>query len=230
MRFALAVLALLGLVQAPQVASADEVVVVELFTSQGCSSCPPADAMLDDLAARSDVIALAMHVDYWDYIGWKDSFGNPAFSQRQHNYARAANAASVYTPQMVFNGQDGVVGSRPMAVMAALEAHLARGQVFDVSVSRFNDVVRIVAQPGPRGNYAIQMVRVMPEATVAIRRGENAGRTITYTNIVTDLQTVTRWDGRSRLSHEAYVQGDDGVVVLVQENGNGPIVGAAQLR
>ena len=84
----------------------DQPVVVELFTSQGCSSCPPADALLHELAARDDVVALAMHVDYWDYIGWKDVFGNPAHSARQRAYAKAGNRRMVYTPQMIVNGEN----------------------------------------------------------------------------------------------------------------------------
>src|SRR6056297_1175836 len=100
-------------------------VVVELFTSQGCSSCPPADAYLHKLAAREDVIALALHVDYWDYIGWKDSFGKAAWSDRQHGYAKAAGRGMVYTPQMIINGTDHVVGNRPKDVEYLIDRHSA---------------------------------------------------------------------------------------------------------
>ena len=90
-------------------------VVVELFTSQGCSSCPPADALMHDLAAREDVIPLALHVDYWDYIGWKDPFGNPAHADRQRAYAAAGNRRTIYTPEMVVGGVTDIVGTQPMA-------------------------------------------------------------------------------------------------------------------
>ncbi len=230
MRAFLAVLSFIGLVQAPQAFAQNGPVVVELYTSQGCSSCPPADAMMHDLADREDVIALALHVDYWDYIGWKDIFGRPENTQRQHAYARAANATTVYTPQMIFNGQDHVVGSRAMPVMDALQKHLARGQPFDVRLSRNGDQVSIRAGAGPQGDYAVQLVRYMPRATVDIRRGENAGRTITYANIVTAWDVIGRWDGRAPLNVVATVTGDDAVVVLVQQTGHGAIVGAARLR
>ena len=230
MRAFLAVLTFLGLVQAPMLHAENGPVVVELYTSQGCSSCPPADTLLHDLAARRDVIALALHVDYWDYIGWKDSFGRPENTQRQHAYARAAGATTVYTPQMIFNGQEHVVGSRTMQVMDALQSQLARGQDFEVQVSRAGNRVAITAAAGPYGDYVIQLVRYMPRATVEIRRGENAGRTITYANIVTAWDVIGRWDGRSPLNIAATISGDDAVVALVQKAGHGPIVGAAQLR
>ena len=230
MRALLTLFTFAGFVQIAQIAAADNAVVVELFTSQGCSSCPPADAMLHDLAQRDDVIALALHVDYWDYIGWKDIFGSPAHTQRQHNYARAKGATTVYTPQMVFNGQDHVVGSRPMAVMDALQAHIARGQSFDVDLDRSGANLSISAAAGPYGDYAVQLVRFRPEATVDIRRGENAGRTITYTNIVTDWRVISQWDGRTPLALNVNAAGADGVAVIVQQGTSGAIVGAAQLR
>jgi hypothetical protein len=101
-------------------------VVVELFTSQGCSSCPPADALLAELAERDDVLPLALHVDYWDYIGWADTFASPAFTERQKLYARAAGHRTIYTPQMVIGGVDQVVGFQPMEVADLIEAHRAK--------------------------------------------------------------------------------------------------------
>lgn len=230
MRAFFAVLSFIGLVQAPQAFAEGGPVVVELYTSQGCSSCPPADEMLHDMATRDDVIALALHVDYWDYIGWKDIFGRPENTERQHGYAQAVQADMVYTPQMIFNGQDHVVGSRAMQVMDRLQAHLDRGQPFDVRLTRSGNRVSITAAAGPSGDYAIQLVRYTPRATVDIQRGENAGRTITYTNIVTDWDVIGRWDGVAPLNIAADVTGNDPVVVLVQRTGFGPIVGAARLR
>lgn len=230
MRYLLAALSVFGLVQATQVLAQDGPVVVELYTSQGCSSCPPADAMLQELAKRDDVIALALHVDYWDYIGWKDSFGNPAFTERQHAYARAANATSVYTPQMIINGVEQVVGSRPMQVMDALQAQKEAGNLFDLKLTRRDTGVLITAEPGEGGDYAVQLVRYTPEETVAIGRGENAGRNISYANIVTSWDVVAEWDGRSPLAFEVYAEGDSPIVVILQRSTDGPIVGAAVLR
>ncbi|KQI72744.1 hypothetical protein AN191_06980 [Loktanella sp. 5RATIMAR09] len=230
MRYFLAALSVFGFLLATEVAAEDGPVVVELYTSQGCSSCPPADEMLRDLAKRDDVIALALHVDYWDYIGWKDVFGNPAFTARQHAYARAANATSVYTPQMIINGVEQVVGSRPMQVMDALQAQKETGHLFDLTLTRREGAVLITSEPGQAGEYAVQLVRYKPEETVNIRRGENAGRNLTYANIVTSWEVVAEWDGRSPLAFEAYAEGDSPIVVILQQSTDGPIVGAAVLR
>ena len=230
MRSLLVLLSFLGLFQASQVAAQGGPVVIELYTSQGCSSCPPADAMLHDLAKRDDVIALALHVDYWDYIGWKDVFANPDYTARQHAYARAANATTVYTPQMVIGGVDHVIGSRPMEVMDAVQAQSRQGNPFDVNLTRRGNNVIINAAPGARGDYVVQLVRYTPEQTVAIGRGENAGRNLSYANIVTSWNVIGRWDGRSALALEADAAGNSPVVVIVQQASNGPIVGAAELR
>ena len=230
MRSLLAILSFFGLFNVSQAVAQNGPVVIELYTSQGCSSCPPADAMLHELAKRDDVIALALHVDYWDYIGWKDVFGRPENTARQHAYARAANAATVYTPQMVIGGVDHVIGSRPMQVMDVVQAHSRQGNPFDVDLTRRGNNVIINAAPGARGDYVVQLVRYTPEATVAISRGENAGRSLNYTNIVTSWDVIGRWDGRSALALEASAAGDSPVVVILQQRTNGPIVGAAQLR
>ena len=230
MRSLLTLLSFVGLFNASQAVAQNGPVVVELFTSQGCSSCPPADAMLHDLANRDGVIALALHVDYWDYIGWKDVFGRPEHSARQHAYARAAKAKTVYTPQMVIGGVDHVIGSRPMQVMDALQAHSRQGNPFDVNLTRRGDSVIINAAPGMGGDYVVQLVRYTPEATVAIARGENAGRNLSYVNIVTSWEMIGRWDGRSALAMQAVAAGENPIVVIVQSATNGPIVGAAELR
>lgn len=205
-------------------------VVVELFTSQGCSSCPPADALLHELSQMPDVIALALHVDYWDYIGWEDSFASPDYTRRQHAYARAAHARSVYTPQMIINGTTHVVGSRTMQVMAALQAHMAQPALAAVEVAREGASLQVRAESTSRGDYLVQIFRYLPEATVTIGRGENAGKTITYTNIVQGWDVVGQWDGNGRFEADVSVAGDEPVVVVVQEAGMGAIIGAAQLN
>lgn len=230
MRYILAVLSCIAMLQTTSAIAQDGPVVIELYTSQGCSSCPPADAMLHDLAKRDDVIALALHVDYWDYIGWKDSFGRPENTARQQGYARAANAATVYTPQMIVGGVDHIVGSRPMQVMDAVQARRRQGNAFDVSIIRNGGSVMISAAPGPRGDYVVQVVRYTPEETVSIGRGENAGRSISYANIVTSWDVVGRWDGQSPLALEATAAGGDPVVAIIQRASHGPIVGSAILR
>ena len=132
-------------------ARAESPVMVELFTSQGCSSCPPADALLAELADRDDVIAMALHVDYWDYIGWKDKFADPAFTKRQKLYAYAAGTRTIYTPQMIVNGREHVVGSKPMKLADLIERHKRTTQTAQVALDRRGDTVsiRVTAKAGP---------------------------------------------------------------------------------
>ncbi len=209
----------------------DDPVVVELYTSQGCSSCPPADAILHELAARDDVIALALHVDYWDYIGWKDEFASPAYTERQRQYARVANARTIYTPQMVIGGRDHVVGAKPMEMTDAIRAHQRNQTGFSVDLRRTGDTLRIEAQGrrAPSAPLVVQLVRYDPEETVEIRRGENAGRTLSYANIVESWQVLGQWDTGSSWVAETRVRGRQPVVVIVQEAGPGLIVAAAEL-
>lgn len=230
MRHLFAAIAFFGFFQTSQAVAQNGPVVIELYTSQGCSSCPPADAMLHDLAKRDDVIALALHVDYWDYIGWADIFASPEYTARQHAYARAANSATVYTPQMVIGGVDHVIGSRPMQVFDTIQAHTAKGNPVAVTLARNGDRVQINAEPGGPGDYVVQLVRYKPEETVSIRRGENAGRQLSYANIVTSWAIIDRWDGVAPLTLVAQAGGDEPVAVIIQQSSSGPIVGAAQLR
>lgn len=204
-------------------------VVVELYTSQGCSSCPPADEMMRTLAGRDDIIALALHVDYWDYIGWKDSFGSPANTRRQKGYARAARERTVYTPQFIIGGTDFVVGARSMELMDAVAGQRSGGVA--LNLSRSGNDLRIAATPVQgRGDMVVQVVRYTPEEQVAITRGENAGRTIAYSNIVTSWDVVGHWNGQTALDMTTPVTGDAPIVVIVQDAEFGPIVAAARLR
>lgn len=213
-------------------AVADGPVVVELYTSQGCSSCPPADEMLHDLAARPDVIALALHVDYWDYIGWADIFADPAFTKRQQDYAHVAGESSIYTPQMVIGGQDHVIGAKPMEVMDHVQAQAARPSGAQISITRTGDRLVITGNSARAfsRDAMVQVVRFTPSQTVDIRRGENAGRQISYANIVTDWRNVGVWNGQGALDMSVTVQGTSPVVVIVQEPGPGAVIAAAILR
>ena len=207
-------------------------VVVELYTSQGCSSCPPADEMLAELSAREDVIALALHVDYWDYIGWVDDFANPEHTRRQQNYARAAGETTIYTPQFVIAGSDIVIGARGMDVADLIAAHRTQKHAVDVELDWSGDVLTIDAEmeaDGAAGAYVVQLVQILPEQVVDIRRGENAGRTISYSNVVQSLEVLQQWDGVAPISIEADVSGADQVAVIVQAGTDGPVVGAAKL-
>jgi hypothetical protein len=212
-------------------ASEDHPVVVELFTSQGCSSCPPADAILAELAQRDDVIALALHVDYWDYIGWKDEFANPAFTERQKSYARAHDKPSVYTPQMIVGGSAALVGVKPMQLAELIQSHGAKSPGARLTVRRAGDVVEIELSDAARPvQMVIELVTYMPRRSVSIARGENAGRTLDYHNIVVNWTRVGEWSGGGVFRAHASVSPDLPSVVLVQEAGPGPIVAAARVR
>lgn len=212
-------------------ATAGETVVVELFTSQGCSSCPPADRILGELSERDDIIALAFHVDYWDYLGWKDKFASPQNTRRQRNYARAKGERTIYTPQMIIGGTDPVVGSKSMKVGQLVQKHAEKKMPVHVRLTRNGNTVRIAsASRSPVGKAIIQLVTFSPKSKVEVKRGENAGKTFVYHNIVRSLDVIGTWDGTG--THEATVQVPAGlsIAVLVQQRGFGPILGAAQLR
>jgi hypothetical protein len=211
-------------------AQSKPVVVVELYTSQGCSSCPPADEYFGELVANPDVIALALHVDYWDYIGWADAFANPAFTDRQKEYARAIGSRTIYTPQMIVNGVDRVEGNNPEAVNSMVKMHLMEHSGVSLSLQRDGDrlVIR-AAGAADNGPVSVNLVRYMPNETVAIERGENAGLTMEYHNIVTEFATLGEWAGTEPLEMEATVTGDMPVAVFLQTQGPGAIISAARL-
>jgi hypothetical protein len=213
--------------------AADRPVVVELFTSQGCPSCPPANGFFQQLAARDDVLALSLHVDYWDYIGWEDTFASPAHTARQRGYAAAAGRKMVYTPQMIVNGTDHVVGSRFRDVTDLIDKHLATQESgIEVGLSREGGQVRLEARSAqPRDMpLMVQFARYMPEATVAIERGENAGKTITYTNIVTELVELAEWDTHAPLVLEVDWPEGAPLAVLLQYPDHGTIEAVGRLR
>ena len=209
--------------------------VVELFTSQGCAQCPPADALLTGLAERGDVIALSYHVDYWDYIGWEDTFGAKGFSDRQRAYAKSWGSSRIYTPQMVVNGSEGVVGSKRDAVRDAL----ASAQLpLAVSLDRQGDMLKVrVPADASLPDASIWLVRYLVRAEVGIDAGENAGKTMVYTQVVTDRQILGAWEAESGAELKlplAGLQGaeagNSGLAILVQDERNGlpgPILGAA---
>ena len=222
----------MGMTQAESV-RANPKAVVELFTSQGCSSCPPADALLTSLAEREDVVALAYHVDYWDYIGWEDTFGDKGFSDRQRGYAKSWGSTRIFTPQMVVNGAEGVVGSRRDEVHDAMtSAQLP----LPVSLVAHGDMLKLdVPADETLEDATIWLVRYLDRADVAIEKGENAGKTMVYTQVVVDRQPVGLWEAASgaeiKLPLEQFAGEDNGgLAILIQAERNGlpgPILGAA---
>ena len=206
-------------------------VVVELYTSQGCSSCPPADAIFSELKGREDVIAIALHVDYWDYIGWKDEFGDPAHAKRQRAYAAKAGRRSIYTPEMVVNGQTDIVGAKAMALSKAIAEHGAETQVTQLQVQRSENTLRIQAAvpANDAGTMDVHVLRLIPSQKSKITRGENRGETYEYTNIAHSWQVAGTWDGQSNLDMSLAVGGEDPIVVFIQEANAGKIIAAARV-
>lgn len=236
MRHLLHTIACLAALSGAPAAAETGPVVVELYTSQGCSSCPPADAMLAELAGRPDVIALALHVDYWDYIGWADEFASPDHTRRQQDYARAAGHTTIYTPQFVVAGTELVIGAKGMKLADSIMAHSAVVLPVAVAVSRDGSALTITAEMRPdsgtpvEGPLVIQLARITARSTVDILRGENAGKTFTYHNIVQSLDVVHQWDGLAPVELQTELADADVIAVIVQQGTNGPVVGAAQLN
>jgi hypothetical protein len=211
--------------------AADDAVVVELYTSQGCSSCPPADALLSELAQMDGVIALALHVDYWDYIGWKDELARPEHTERQKNYARAVGKKMIYTPQFVIGGVERVTGYEPMEVAEIIQRHREAPRPVSLDVRRDGETILIeahaVADPG--GPMVVQIARYAPMHRVEITQGENAGLTMDYHNAVDMWAELGRWDGQGVYMATARVAGDAPVAVIFQREGYGPVVAAARV-
>jgi hypothetical protein len=215
-------------------------VVVELYTSEGCSSCPPADALLFDLREEHDVIALAFHVDYWDYLGWQDRFAKHDFTNRQRAYARSLGSPMVYTPQLVVNGADHVVGSARGQVYAAIaSARTDRAVNLDIGLTMSDHQALTVSIPAAdyHGEATIWFVRYALNEETPVSSGENAGRTLRHANVVEELTAIGMWKGEAMditLPWEA-IEGDRedyegfGCAIIVQPEGLGPILGAREI-
>ncbi len=209
----------------------ESAVVVELYTSQGCSSCPPADEFFAELVKDPQVIPLALHVDYWDYIGWEDMFADARYTERQKAYAREAGSRMIYTPQVIVGGLDRVEGNQPAQVEALIRKHLAVAREVRLTVTRNGEILVISAEAKRPFDapLRVQLVRYKPEETVSIERGENAGRTLTYRNIVTSWQALGEWTGEAPLAIEAKAPGPDAAVVILQSEGPSFIHAAARI-
>lgn len=210
-------------------------VVVELFTHQGCASCKPADAFLAELSRQPNVIALSLHVDYWDYLGWRDTLGSPDCAQRQRDYASRRGDGRVYTPQVIINGRSELVGSDRQGILDAI----AHGPVRDSSTSvpislasrKRELVIEVAAAPSEalRMDATVWVLVVVPRVVIDITRGENAGRTMSYMNVVRKIIPAGLWYGDElalSLPKAAVLSDDSTCAALLQVDGTGPIVGA----
>ena len=209
--------------------------VVELFTSQGCNSCPPADALLGDIARRPGVLALSFHVDYWDYIGWKDTFALHQSSERQRTYARLMHWQYVYTPQLVINGQTEVVGSHAGKIDRKID-ETPPADMLPIQVTAGPDGnVRVTLPPAKMKRPSwVWLVRYTTAEKVDIRRGENGGKMLTYHNVVRAIDRIAVWRGvKARQIDiplaDKNVPEHDQSAVIVQAEGFGKILAAARL-
>jgi hypothetical protein len=214
-------------------------VVVELFTSEGCSSCPPADAFLSELVNRNAVIGLSYHVDYWDYLGWRDTLASPEATRRQRDYALRRKDGRVYTPQIVVNGLKHAVGSRQSEVLAiiAAEQQRAPSDFVGLTLKGRAEELAVDIEAAPVGladrQGTLWVMAVAPKLVVTVTRGENAGRTIDYHNVVRQMIPAAMWHGeaRSLTLPRSDVLPDPSLccAAILQADNGGPIIGAAWL-
>jgi hypothetical protein len=205
-------------------------VVVELYTSEGCSSCPPAEAFMGVLAQRPDVLPLSFHVDYWDNQGWHDRFSSSEATRRQRGYASKLHHDSVYTPQAIIDGQTDLVGSRNSVILSELaKAH--EGVATHIALDTQYLDVSVAAQAGGKRSDVL-LIGYLREATSHIGRGENSGRTLQEFNIVRSIKRLGGWNGSScsfRIPLDSLPRDATHAAVLLQTQGQGAILGATSV-
>jgi hypothetical protein len=233
-------LGLCAIVAVIRPAHADPRAVVELFTSQGCSSCPPADKIIGELAKDPSIIAMSMPIDYWDYLGWKDTLADSRFSARQKAYSRMRGDRDVYTPQAVINGSLHVIGSDRESIENAIHATREEGGVMSIPVTMTQSgkqlTVSVAASSkAPVAQHGeVWICSISKAVPISIGRGENRGQEITYHNVVRNLVKLGDWSGNSgswtvpleTVAHD----GVDAAVAIVQDGSRdkpGPMLGAA---
>ncbi|MBI1197877.1 MAG: DUF1223 domain-containing protein [Phenylobacterium sp.] len=210
-----------------QPAAPQQPVVLELFTSQGCSSCPPADVAVARAADRPDVIALSFNVTYWDHLGWKDTFARPEFTARQVAYARALGDGAPYTPEVVAGGRTAGVGNSPARVADLI----AKGRAAPATtIAAEGGRITVAAGVAPRRGADVWLVRYDPRVLqVPVKAGENNGKTLPQRNVVRRLVRLGAWDGGAASFGTPAAEPGLKSVVLVQTRGGGPILAAAGL-
>ena len=223
MRDCLACVVVVAVTAVSSYAAAEPRAVIELFTSQGCSSCPPADKLLAQFTSDPSLVPISLPIDYWDYLGWKDTLADPRNSARQRAYSRVRGDREVYTPQVVVNGSLHALGSDRDAIEAAIALSRKSGVALSlpVKVAVADGEIRVSVPGGgdKRSPAEVWICGLLKAATVAISRGENRGKTITYHNVARDWLKLGTWDGKDEAWNLPVAQIGDGVdeaVVLVQ--------------
>ena len=214
---------------------AQRLVVIELFTSQGCSSCPPADDFLAELATRPDLLALGLHVDYWDYIGWKDPFAQRAHTERQRSYSRSLHQRYVYTPQMVVNGTYQSVGSDRDTIRKLIEKarkEAAEGPSLAIAGTGLQRRLRLGAARAD-ASATIWLIGFERGRETAVKAGENSGRRLANVNVVREMIPIGAWNGSAvdlPLDLGPVADDCDTAAILVQTDETGPIVAATRIE
>lgn len=227
-------LGVLGMTLLPEVAMADNLVVLELFTSQGCSSCPPADQLLKKISLNDpSLLPLSFHVHYWDYLGWKDPFSSPTNTERQRNYASVLDG-QVYTPELVVNGEKGVVGSDEVSVNNAIAMARETKPEANVTISQTeNGKLDVFIRPvsGTHPTRAdIWEIHFAPYSRTQVANGENDGRMLENINSVRRITKLSVWDGQSAHYTIPRPNDDDGIAVLIQNSNAGRILGVGSYK
>lgn len=223
----------LVMLSTPMMASAQSgPIVVELFTSQGCSSCPPADEFLAEMISRDDVLPLALHVDYWDRLGWKDTFATKGYTERQYAYGRSFKNRSVWTPQFVVQGESYSRGKFRNEVSGFLKKARASQSKVALQTSVQGGTLAISATPQVSNlpEMVVIVAGYTPKSSVAIKRGENAGRTINYHNTVNSWTVVGNWNGKGAASLNVPLSTKPPFAVIVQGKDVGQIFAAANIK
>ena len=210
-------------------------IVAELFTSQGCNSCPPADTLLGELAREPDIIALAFHVQYWDGLGWADRFGMPEASRRQSSYVQRRQLSGSFTPQLMLNAEHSLVGSnrsQVLAVVKVLRTQRAAGVAITTTIVDHQLHISLPLTAGVSSAADVLLLPVLAQANSVIGRGENGGRTLREYNIVRAVKVLGSWQGAATqfdLPLTALPRDADRVAILVQEKNQGTLRGAKLL-
>jgi hypothetical protein len=213
-------------------AAPSQPVLVELFTSQGCSSCPPADELAAELVQDPNTFILSFNVDYWDHLGWRDTLAKPEYSQRQYDYAKSRNDGSVYTPQMVVNGSTHAVGSNRREVSRQIQERRSHSLSADIRLGLTKQKIDVeISAAKFDGEATLWLMAVEPRVIQKIERGENSGRDITYINVVRNLVPAAMWSGDaykgSWMRDAVMTKNTTRLVAVLQKNKVGEVIGLA---
>ena len=205
-------------------------VVIELFTSQGCNSCPPADALLGEYANNPDVIALSFHVDYWDYLGWRDPFALSIGAQRQRDYVRSLNLSSAFTPQMIIEGAVSMVGSDRRQLSSVINRKYAG--IVPGLLNHHDSLTITLPESGASTPFNVNLIAYRSYAETPVPRGENAGHALKEYNIVRNFQALGLWNGHATTLNAPLTgvsKDADHIAVLIQKGVTGEMMGATTI-